>query len=108
VSPPTEPKERVETLRQALVVALRERPQTARELSGVVRIAEREVVDHLTHLERSLSSAGEVLVIEPACCKSCGFSFDARVRHGRPSRCPECRSERISSPRFSVIRAGST
>jgi predicted Zn-ribbon and HTH transcriptional regulator len=108
VTPPDEPKPRAETLRQALTAALRERPQTARELSGAVRIAEREVLDHLAHLERSLAAAGEQLVIEPARCKSCGFAFEARARHGRPSRCPECRSERISTPRFSIVRAGST
>ena len=93
---------RAETDRQALRAALGPTPATAKDLSGVLGISERDVVDNLAHLVRSLPAAGEKLVIEAPRCVACGFEFSDRKRFSRPSRCPECRSERISPPRFSI------
>lgn len=90
------------TVREALHRVLLEAPATARDLSKRVGIAERDVADHLAHLERSLRHRGETLVVEPATCLDCGFAFTQRRRHSRPSGCPECRSRRISLPRFRV------
>ena len=42
------------------------------------------------------------LEVEPAQCLSCGFTFEERGRFRRPSRCPQCRSERLQPPRFWV------
>lgn len=102
----SEPKERGETLRQALARALRAGPRTAHELSAEVRIPEREVAAHLEHLERSLASTAERLEVEPAVCKACGYRFEERGRFGRPSRCPKCKSERLGAPRFCIQPAG--
>lgn len=96
------PAERGETVRASIAAALRGPALSAREISELVRIAEREVADHLAHLEKSAKAQGERLVIEPARCKACGFTFEARVRHARPSRCPECKSERLGVPRFRI------
>ncbi len=95
------PGERALTLRRAIALALRGRSLDAREISTEVRIPEREVAEHLAHLERSLAAHGERLVVEPPSCKRCGHQFDPRLR--RPSRCPECKGERISAPRFRVV-----
>ena len=97
-----EPAQRNETIRQAIAQRLRERALTALEISGEVRIPAKAVLEHLTHLERSLAATGERLVVEPATCRACGRAFLGRSRYTRPSRCPECKSERISSPRFSL------
>jgi len=75
---------------------------TARELSQQASLSEREVVEHLAHLERTLQREGAALTIEPALCLECGFRFDERTRAKRPSRCPGCRSERIAPPRFAL------
>ena len=96
------PAERGETVRASIAAALRRGALSARDISEQVRIAEREVADHLAHLERSAKAQGERLLIEPARCKACGFCFDARARHARPSRCPECKSERLGVPRFRI------
>ncbi|MCC6897661.1 MAG: transcriptional regulator [Polyangiaceae bacterium] len=96
------PAERGETVRASIAAALRSGALSAREISEQVRIAEREVGDHLAHLEKSLRAQSERLVIEPAACLTCGFVFEARLRHGRPSRCPECKGERLSVPRFRI------
>lgn len=98
--PPRAPSERGETVRQSIAAALRGPALSAREISEIVRIPEREVGEHLTHLARSLAAEGARLEIEPPGCKACGFVFEARV--GRPSRCPKCKSERLSAPRFRI------
>lgn len=58
------PAERGETVRASIAAALRGPALSARELSELVRIAEREVADHLAHLEKSAKAQGERLVIQ--------------------------------------------
>jgi len=99
------PGARAETTRAALRRALREAPATARELSVAVGIREKDVADHLAHLSRSLAQHGERLVVEPATCIACGYSFAERTRLQRPGACPRCRSTRIDPPVFRIVGA---
>lgn len=98
------PPERSATAREALLGVLREGTFSMRELSQRGSLSEREVAEHLPHLERSLRAHGERLVVEAARCLACGFDFSRRARFAPPSRCPACKSERIASPRFRVER----
>jgi transcriptional regulator len=100
-----EPAASTRTHRDAIAAELRGAPRSAREISALVSLSERDVIAHLEHLERSLAHAGEQLSVLPARCLQCQFSFDQRKRRTRPSRCPECKSERIEPARF-AIRAG--
>jgi predicted Zn-ribbon and HTH transcriptional regulator len=100
------PPERRETLRRRLAAILAEGSYTARELSAILRLSEREVCRHLPHVGRSLRQEGRKLKIEPAVCRSCGYVFRKRERFTRPSRCPECRGESIDSPLFGVAGEG--
>jgi hypothetical protein len=93
------------TIRDALREALHGRPLTARELSAQVGIPEKQVADHLEHLRRSLAAEGGELVIEPARCLRCEYAFGGRSRPSKPSRCPQCKGERIDPPRFRVVEA---
>lgn len=97
--------ERQETVRAALREALRSGPLTAHELSGRVRIPEKQVAGHLEHLARSLKARGERLRVDPARCAACGFTFRQRERLTPPSRCPVCRSEQVDPPRFTITSA---
>lgn len=90
------------TVRDRIREALELRPHTSLQLSQAVGIPQGEVAGHLEHLARSLPHQGLVLEVDPARCIACGFAFEARRRFGRPSRCPQCKSERIEPPRFSV------
>jgi predicted Zn-ribbon and HTH transcriptional regulator len=96
--------ERSQTLRKAIAHALEDGPLTAREISERVGLPEREVAAHLAHLERTLKNAGQTLTVLPARCVACGFAFTKRDKKTRPSRCPECKSERLEPPRFGVRR----
>ena len=91
------------TVRQYLIELLAKHNYTARELATRVGITERLVEDHLLHVIRSLGQQGDQqFVMERPTCHDCGFRFRERTRLKRPSRCPKCRSEDISSPRFSI------
>ena len=90
------------SVRQRIAEVLRSGELTAQEISKQASVAERDVAEHLRHLEHSLSHTSERLhVLAPQCVK-CGFVFEHREKHARPSRCPQCKSERLSKARFSV------
>ncbi len=57
------------------------------------------VEDEVAHVVKSCKKK---LHITPAECEACGFVFRDRVRISSPSRCPKCRSERVTSPLFTL------
>ena len=73
---------------------------TAKELSPLVGISEKEVYPHLEHIRLSF---GKRFVVSPAVCRRCGFEFKERRRLTRPSRCPKCKGESIEEAAFSII-----
>jgi hypothetical protein len=78
---------------------LTENRLTARDLSGILGISEKDVYEHLPHVEKSLGN-GTSIIVEPARCRSCDFVFKKRRRLTTPGRCPVCRSESITFPVF--------
>lgn len=96
------PPERSATIPSLIREALLAGPKSARELSVELHVSEREVLRHLEHLARSLKDDPAKLIVGPPECLACGFVFRKRERLDRPSRCPVCRSERLSAARFSV------
>src|SRR5438105_10737045 len=94
--------ERTRTVREAIREELLRGSATARELSERVSIREKEIAEHLEHLEKSLRARGERLVVEPASCIACGYQFSRRTRLSRPGSCPECGSTRIDPPAFRI------
>ncbi len=96
------PRERLETARRRILHLISERPRSAKELSADVRIPEKEVFGHLDHLRKSLHREGRRVSVTPAECHACGFVFRKRERFEKPGRCPVCRGESVSDPRFSV------
>ena len=93
------------TLRKEIAEALEEESLDLREISKRFGIQERDALDHLKHIEKSIHP--KRLIVEPASCKQCGFSFKKRSRLSTPGRCPVCRSEQISPPRFKINPAKS-
>ena len=91
------------TPRQAMKELLAEQPRSSLELSQLLSLSEKEVLDHLAHLARA-SGPGQHFRVIPAVCKHCGFVFKKRDRLTRPSRCPLCHHQTISRPRFALVR----
>jgi hypothetical protein len=78
---------------------------SSRRLAEIVGISERQVEDHLSHIAKSVARDHSLrFLLEPSECQDCGFVFRDRNRLTRPSRCPRCRSEAITDPRYSIER----
>jgi hypothetical protein len=90
------------TIRQKIISLLSDEEMSAREISGEVSIPEKEVVEHLAHIARSVSSQDKKVMITPANCMACGYLFENRKRFTRPGRCPQCKKSHIQSPRFRI------
>lgn len=95
------------TARQKIIDAVKGMMLTARDISKVVGLKEKEVLEHLPHVAKTVNSSKEALlarfVVQPSECVSCGFVFKKRERLKTPSRCPVCRSEEITEMRFGII-----
>lgn len=89
-------------MRRKILALLTDRPLTARQISALVGIPEKEVSTHLPHIRRTTGALGGSLEVTPARCKRCGYAFRKRERPTRPGRCPVCRGESISEPMFAV------
>ena len=101
-----QPESRSHTVRQDLLLALRAGPATARDLSKAVGASEKDIVDHLTHLAKSLKARGAELAVTPTTCLDCSFSFAHREKLSRPGRCPRCRGGRLTLPEFEIRERG--
>jgi transcriptional regulator len=97
-------EEATETFRRRLIDRLKKDELGFEELRRELDAPARALEDDLRHVERSLKHCSERLRIEPSRCLGCGFTFNGRAgRHlHAPRRCPRCRSERISDPRFRI------
>ena len=86
-----------------MILLLSKAENTARDLSQMLGIREKEVYTHLAHIARSVAPQDKKLLIIPSRCLSCGYVFDTRRRFTKPGRCPSCKSERIQEPRYRVV-----
>ncbi|UCH81631.1 MAG: hypothetical protein JSW20_03170 [Nitrospiraceae bacterium] len=96
------PKGREETVRQNIVSVLRGQILSAREISGEVHVSEKEVLNNLFYIQKTLAKNKNHLIIIPAECRKCGFVFKKRERFNKPGKCPVCRSEMIKEPFFTI------
>lgn len=91
------------TPRQRIIDLLTGTRLSSHQLAQMLGIPERQVEDHLPHVVKTLArDPGRRFVLEPSRCQDCGFIFGDRKRLTRPSRCPKCRSEGITTPRYGI------
>jgi transcriptional regulator len=95
-----------QTLRRKIITLLNDRELDARELSQEIGIKEKEVYEHLVHIERSVEAAGGKFILFPSQCLLCGYVFEGRRRLTRPSRCPKCRRSKLQNPSFRIDSDG--
>jgi len=89
------------TLRKQLVEYLSREPRSVSRLARELGLSRADVEDALRHMIRSARAAGHTVVVLPARCRSCGFTFD-ESRLTKPGKCPACRNSRIFEPQISV------
>ena len=91
-----------QTLRRKIIALLNDQEMDARNLSEELRIKEKEVYEHLIHVERSVQAAGGKFILTPSECLLCGYVFEERRRLTRPGRCPKCRRSKLQNPSFRI------
>jgi len=91
------------TPRQRIIDLLTGTRLSSHQLAQMLGIAERQVEDHLMHAVKSIArDKTRRFILEPSRCQDCDFVFHDRRRLTRPSRCPHCRSEGITAPRYGI------
>lgn len=101
---PPEPVERLETIRKYIIALLQDYTVSAKEISGYLKITEKDVYEHLEHIRKTMNKGGYHLIVDPAMCEKCGFIFRKRGKLSRPGKCPICHSNLIIPPMFSVVK----
>lgn len=91
------------TPRQRIIDLLTGTRLSSYQLAQMLGIPERQVEEHLPHVVKTLARDKTTkFILDPAHCQDCDFVFRDRTKLTRPSRCPQCRSEDISAPRYGV------
>jgi predicted Zn-ribbon and HTH transcriptional regulator len=92
------------TIRKQLMDVLAREPRSVSSLARELALSRADVEDALQHMIRSARASGHRIVIVPARCRSCGFTFgDEKLT--RPGKCPACRNSRIFEPQIGVDTA---
>lgn len=89
------------TTRQQIADFLREQPAEAATLAAEFDITTSAALSHVEHVSKSLGETDEQLLAAPPECRDCGFAGFENLTN-RPSRCPECRSEDVAPPTFTI------
>ncbi|ELZ11333.1 putative transcriptional regulator containing an HTH domain fused to a Zn-ribbon [Natrinema thermotolerans DSM 11552] len=94
-------READETTRQKLADALRAEPATPSELATQFDLTPHAVVGHVEHVSQSVADGDEQFLVAPPTCRDCGFDdYDDLLN--LPSRCPDCKSESVDEPTFTI------
>lgn len=83
--------------RKLLLDALGPVPRSLSDLAAQFGVKRKDVEDALPHVLRSARTAGVPLVVVPARCKQCDFTF-GETKLTRPSRCPQCKGSSLHEP----------
>jgi predicted Zn-ribbon and HTH transcriptional regulator len=87
--------------RKQLIDLLTLEPRSVSRLARELGLARGDVEDDLRHMIRSARAAGHRVVILPAHCRACGFTF-GEEKLAKPGRCPACKASRIFEAQISI------
>ncbi|HLZ33769.1 MAG TPA: hypothetical protein VKP13_07120 [Nitrospira sp.] len=91
------------TPRQRIIELLTGARLSSHQLAQMLGIPERQVEEHLTHVVKTIArDRSRRFILEPSTCPDCSFVFRDRTKLTRPSRCPRCRGEGITAPRYGI------
>ena len=85
------------TRRQKIVELLRSEEWAFDDLRHDLGLTVIVLEEDLKHIQKSVRTAGDRLLVRSAKCEGCGFEFTNKALHP-PGRCPSCRNRRIDGP----------
>ena len=88
------------TRRRDIIELLSKQAMTLRELAEWFHADTKELLIDLEHIARIVKP--RKFTMEPSQCKNCGYIFKNREKYRRPSKCPECKGEKLTEPVFSI------
>jgi predicted Zn-ribbon and HTH transcriptional regulator len=89
------------TFRKDFLTLLGGQPRSVSSLARDLGLKRADIEDDLRHVLRSARAAGYRIVVVPARCRTCGFTFDEQ-RLSKPGKCPTCRGTRIYEPQIGI------
>lgn len=87
--------------RKDLLTVLTGGPRSVSSLARDLGLKRADIEEDLRHLIRSAHAAGHRVVVQPARCRRCGFTFD-EDRLSKPGKCPSCRGTWLYEPQISL------
>ena len=87
--------------RKDLLRLLTAQPRSVSSIARELGLERGDVDDDFRHLIRSARAAGHKVTIEPARCRSCGFTF-GEDKLSKPGKCPMCRGTRLFEAQVSI------
>ena len=91
----------METRRQQIMALLQKEEWPIEELAKHFSVHISVIHDDIIHIQKSLKN-GSTLEATPFVCYQCGFRFQRRKKLKRPSRCPKCKTTRISDTMIQI------
>ena len=89
------------TFRKDLITVLSDQPRSVSWLARELGLKRGDVEDDLRHALRSATAAGYEIVVVPARCRVCGFTFDEE-KLSKPGKCPSCKGTRLYDPQIGI------
>lgn len=93
------------TVRKDLVTLLCHQPRSVSAIARGLGLKRGDVEEDVRHAIRSAEAAGYRIVVIPARCRACGFTFD-EGKLSKPGKCPACRGTRLYEPQIAIHGPG--
>ena len=77
-----------------LIAILSSEPRSVSSIARELGLRKGDVENDLRHAMQSARAAGHHVAIQPARCRTCGFTF-GEDRLSKPGKCPACRGTRL-------------
>jgi hypothetical protein len=87
--------------RKDILALLSVQPRSVSSLARDLGLKRGDVEEALRHALRSARASGHQVIVIPARCRTCGFTFDGE-KLSKPSKCPACRGTRLYEPQIRV------
>ncbi|MFW6067877.1 MAG: transcriptional regulator [Myxococcota bacterium] len=89
--------------RKELIERLEGPPLSIAALARELQVKPKALAEELEHVRRTLAHDPRTLVVLPAECRKCGFTFDPD-KLTKPGKCPQCKGTWIQEPHVQVRR----